>query len=336
VPGLVTHIEDFEDIELDDETENEPGLTRRLEIVLNEAATGQRLDRVLATATELSRMRIQALLGEGRITRDGAQIADASAKARAGQHIVIDIPPPVAAIPEPQEIPLTIVFEDEDMMVIDKPAGLVVHPGAGNPDGTLVNALLAYCGDRLSGIGGVRRPGIVHRLDKDTSGLMVVAKTDRAHISLAQQLQTRTLKRIYTAVVWGKPTPVTGRIEGNIGRRPNDRKRMALVPHGGRTAVTHYRTIRSYKTASVVECRLETGRTHQIRVHMAHIGHPLVGDPAYGLKRLPKDAPALAKSLPRQALHATQVTFLHPVTNMEMCYSSPVPSDIAELIAGMS
>jgi 23S rRNA pseudouridine1911/1915/1917 synthase len=336
MPGLVTNIEDFDDIELDDETENEPGLARRLEIVFDEAAAGQRIDRVLAAATELSRMRIQALLGEGRITRDGAQITDASARTRAGQHIVIDIPPPVAAIPEPQDIPLSIVFEDEDMMVIDKPAGLVVHPGAGNPDGTLVNALLAYCGDRLSGIGGVRRPGIVHRLDKDTSGLMVVAKTDRAHISLAHQLQTRTLKRIYTAVVWGKPTPATGRIEGNIGRRPNDRKRMALVPHGGRPAVTYYRTLKSYKTASVVECRLETGRTHQIRVHMAHIGHPLVGDPAYGLKRLPKDAPALAKSLPRQALHATQVTFLHPVTNMEMCYSSPVPNDIAELIAGMS
>jgi 23S rRNA pseudouridine1911/1915/1917 synthase len=325
-----------DDLDLDDDLQEEPSLGTRLEITLTEAAAGERLDRALAAATDLSRMRIQALLAEGRIMRDGVQATNASAKAKAGQHIVIDIPPPIPAIPKPQDIPLSIVFEDEDMMVIDKPAGLVVHPGAGNPDGTLVNALLAYCGDRLSGIGGVRRPGIVHRLDKDTSGLMVVAKTDRAHISLAHQLQTRTLKRIYTAVVWGKPTPATGRIEGNIGRRPNDRKRMALVPHGGRPAVTHYRTLKSYKTASVVECRLETGRTHQIRVHMAHIGHPLVGDPAYGLKRLPKDAPALAKSLPRQALHATQVTFLHPVTNMEMCYSSPVPNDIAELIARMS
>jgi 23S rRNA pseudouridine1911/1915/1917 synthase len=333
---LVTDIEDFDDAELDDEAESEPALARRIEITLTEDAAGQRLDRALAAAAALSRMRVQALLAAGRVTRDGAPVNDASAKARAGQRIVIDIPPPVAAFPQPQDIPLTVVFEDEDMMVIDKPAGLVVHPGAGNPDGTLVNALLAYCGDTLSGIGGVRRPGIVHRLDKDTSGLMVVAKTDRAHISLAGQLQTRTLKRIYTAVVWGKPMPPTGRIEGNIGRRPNDRKRMALVAHGGKPAVTHYRTLKSYKTASVVECRLETGRTHQIRVHMAHIGHPLVGDPAYGLKRLPKDAPALAKSLPRQALHATQVTFLHPVTNMEMCYSSPVPNDIAELIASMS
>jgi 23S rRNA pseudouridine1911/1915/1917 synthase len=320
----------------DDEIE-EPSLSRRIEVTLDEAAAGQRLDRALAAAVpDLSRVRIQAMLAEGRVTRDGAPISDASAKAKPGQHIVIEIPPPVAAIPQPQDIPLTIVFEDEEMLVIDKPAGLVVHPGAGNPDGTLVNALLAYCGDQLSGIGGVRRPGIVHRLDKDTSGLMVVAKTDRAHVALSAQLQSRTLKRIYTAVVWGKPMPLTGRIEGNIGRSPNDRKRMALVSHGGRAAVTHYRTLKSYKTVSVIECRLETGRTHQIRVHMAHIGHPLVGDPAYGLKRLPKDAPALAKSLPRQALHATLVTFLHPVTNMEMCYSSPVANDIAELIASLT
>lgn len=327
----------IDELDLDEDLAEEPSPTRRLEVTLDESAAGQRLDRALADALpELSRVRVQAMLAEGRVTRDGVPVSDASARAKPGQHIVIDIPAPIDAYPQPQDIPLTVVFEDDEMLVIDKQAGLVVHPGAGNHDQTLVNALLFHCGGTLSGIGGVRRPGIVHRLDKDTSGLMVVAKTDRAHIALSSQLQNRTLKRIYNAVVWGQPMPRTGRIEGNIGRSPNDRKRMALVSHGGKPAVTHYRTLESYKTASLVECRLETGRTHQIRVHMAHIGHPLVGDPVYGLKRLPKDAPAVAKSLPRQALHATQVTFLHPLTNIEMCYSSPVSRDIASLIAGMS
>jgi 23S rRNA pseudouridine1911/1915/1917 synthase len=241
----------------------------------------------------------------------------------------------MAAIPQPQEIPLTILFEDAEMLVIDKPAGLVVHPGAGNPDHTLVNALLAYCGDQLSGIGGVRRPGIVHRLDKDTSGLMVVAKTDRAHASLSAQLQARTLKRIYNAVVWGRPMPMNGKVEGDIGRSPTNRKRMALVTHGGRPAVTHYRTIGPLKGASLIECRLETGRTHQIRVHMASLGNPLVGDPVYGLKRLPKDAATEARTFPRQALHATQISFLHPVSRTEMCYISSVPDDMGALIAAL-
>jgi len=228
VPGLVTNIEDFpDDLEIDEVVELEPSLARRIEVTLDETADGQRLDRALADAVPaLSRVRIQAMLAEGRVTRDGVPIDNASAKARTGQHIVIDIPPPVAAIPQPQHIPLTIAFEDDEMLVIDKPAGLVVHPGAGNPDGTLVNALLAYCGDRLSGIGGVRRPGIVHRLDKDTSGLMVVAKTDRAHVALSAQLQSRTLKRIYTAVVWGNPMyPPDPRPHGPYrappGRRPS-------------------------------------------------------------------------------------------------------------------
>jgi 23S rRNA pseudouridine1911/1915/1917 synthase len=310
---------------------------RRIEIVLDEAAAGQRLDKALAAAApDLSRMRIQALMAEGRILRDGALVGDASAKARAGQRFVIDIPPAVPATPVAQDIPFPIVFEDEEMLVIDKPAGLVVHPGAGNPDRTLVNALLAYCGDQLSGIGGVRRPGIVHRLDKDTSGLMVVAKTDRAHHALAAELASRTLKRVYTAVVWGHPSPVQGTIEGNIGRSPNDRKRMTVLAHGGKSAVTHYRVLQRLKGASVVECRLETGRTHQIRVHMAHIGHPLIGDPLYGAKRTIKDAAAAAKMFTRQALHATQVTFLHPLTKMEMCYSSRLPTDLVDLIAGLS
>jgi 23S rRNA pseudouridine1911/1915/1917 synthase len=333
----VTDDGDFEDGDLDEADAGETGQPRLIDIVLSETAAGQRLDRALADAApELSRVRVQALLSEGRITRDGVAVNDASARAKPGQRFIIAVPPPVAAIPQPQDIPLDIVFEDDEMLVIDKAAGLVVHPGAGNPDGTLVNALLAHCGSRLSGIGGVRRPGIVHRLDKDTSGLMVVAKTDRAHFSLSAQLQSRTLKRIYTAVAWGKLMPQAGRIEGNIGRSPNDRKRMALLTRGGRTAVTHYKTVQSFKIATVVECRLETGRTHQIRVHLAHQGHPLVGDPVYGLKRPPKDAPALARTFPRQALHATQVTFLHPLTNEEMCYSSPVSKDIAALIATLS
>jgi 23S rRNA pseudouridine1911/1915/1917 synthase len=309
---------------------------RRIDIVLDESAQGQRLDRALVAALpDLSRVRIQALMAEGRIMRDGAIAADASARARPGQRIVIDIPQPLAATPEAQEIPLAIVFEDAEMLVIDKPAGLVVHPGAGNPDRTLVNALLAHCGDQLSGIGGVRRPGIVHRLDKDTSGLMVVAKTDRAHAALSAQLQSRTLKRIYNAVVWGWPNPAAGRIEGNIGRSPNDRKRMALVATGGKPAVTHYSRVRPLKGAALVECRLETGRTHQIRVHMASIGYPLIGDPLYGARKPPKDAPAAARGFHRQALHATQISFLHPLTKAEMCYASVMASDLSKLIAAL-
>ncbi len=310
---------------------------RRIELVLDEAAAGHRLDRALALAVpDLSRVRIQALLAERHVTRDGAVVTDASARARPGQRVTIEIPTPVPANPIAQDIPLTIVFEDEELLVIDKPPGLVVHPGAGNPDRTLVNALLAHCGDQLSGIGGVRRPGIVHRLDKDTSGLMIAAKTDRAHASLAAQLQARTLKRVYHAVVWGRPAPAAGRIEGNIGRDPHDRQRMALVAHGGKPAVTHYKVLRTFKTASLVECRLETGRTHQIRVHMISVNHPLIGDRVYGARRLPQDATEAARSFPRQALHATQVTFLHPVTKLELCYTSSVSTDIAALIDDLS
>jgi 23S rRNA pseudouridine1911/1915/1917 synthase len=305
--------------------------------MLGEAAAGMRLDRAVADALpELSRVRVQALLAEGRVRRDGAVVTDASSRARPGQHIAIEIPPPVSATPAAQEIPLAIVFEDAEMLVIDKPPGLVVHPGAGNPDHTLVNALLAHCGDQLSGIGGVRRPGIVHRLDKDTSGLMVAAKTDRAHASLSAQLQSRTLKRIYNAVVWGRPSPSAGAISGNIGRNPHDRQRMAVLAEGGKPSVTHYRVVKSLKAASVVECRLETGRTHQIRVHMASIGAPLIGDPLYGAKRPPKEAPEAARNFHRQALHATQISFLHPLTREEMCYASVVASDMADLIVDLA
>ena len=314
----------------------ETELGRRIEVRLGAEAAGQRLDRALAAAVpELSRARIQALLAAGRVARDGVLVSDASAGAKPGQSLVIDIPPPEPARPAPQEIPLAIVFEDEEMLVIDKPPGLVVHPGAGNPDKTLVNALLAHCAGQLSGIGGVRRPGIVHRLDKDTSGLLVVAKTDRAHAALAHQLQSRTLKRIYNAVVWGRPSPAAGKIEGNIGRAPNDRKRMALLAHGGKPAVTHYRMIRPLNGSALVECRLETGRTHQIRVHMASIGNPLVGDPLYGARRVPKTAPEAARHFARQALHATQISFLHPISGGEMCYVSRLAPDIETLIADL-
>jgi len=257
-------------------------------------------------------------------------------KTRDGDRIVIDIPAPAPAEPEAQDIPLVIVFEDEELLVIDKPPGLVVHPGAGNPDKTLVNALLAHCAGSLSGIGGVRRPGIVHRLDKDTSGLMVAAKTDRAHAALAAQLQDRTLKRTYQAVVWGRPNPAAGTIEGNIGRAARDRKRMALVPHGGKPAVTHYRTLRAMEGVSLVECRLETGRTHQIRVHMASIGCHVVGDPLYGPRRFPKGAPQSARGFARQALHATQLRFRHPVSQAELCYSSALSPDIAALLTDLA
>jgi 23S rRNA pseudouridine1911/1915/1917 synthase len=329
-------VNDIVDIGDADEETWETG-ARRIEITLDASAAGRRLDRALALALpELSRVRIQALLAEGCVTRDGAITVDASAKARPGQVLAIDIPAPVAAYPIAQDIPLDIVFEDESLLVIDKPAGLVVHPGAGNPDGTLVNALLAYCGDQLSGIGGVRRPGIVHRLDKDTSGLMVVAKTDRAHAALSAQLEDRSLKRVYNAVAWGRPMPPSGRIEGNIGRSPYDRKKMALVAQGGKPAVTHYRTLRPLDGASLIECRLETGRTHQIRVHLTSIGHPLVGDPLYSARRLPKNAPGPARRFNRQALHATQVTFLHPITKMEMCYNSQLSPDIAGLVDALS
>jgi 23S rRNA pseudouridine1911/1915/1917 synthase len=244
--------------------------------------------------------------------------------------VTVAVPPSAPAIPAAQPIPLSIVFEDEYLLVIDKPAGLVVHPGAGHHDGTLVNALLAYCGDQLSGIGGVRRPGIVHRLDKDTSGLMVAAKTDAAHRGLSAQLADRSLSRTYRAIVWGTPTPVAGRIDAPIGRSPNNRRKMAVVRHGGREAVTLYSTIaRVGGKASLIECKLMTGRTHQIRVHMASSGHPLVGDPLYGRAR--GDGSALAR-FPRQALHATAIAFLHPIDGREMSFVSEPPDDFRNLI----
>lgn len=302
---------------------------------------GQRLDKWLsARLPELSRTRVKALIEQGLVTSAGATIADASAKVKAGQDFTVAVPPDAPAEPEPQPIALTVVYEDDDLIVIDKPPGMVVHPAPGSPDQTLVNALLAHCGQSLSGIGGVRRPGIVHRIDKDTSGLLVVAKNDRAHHGLSEQFAAHSLERAYKALVWGLPTPPNGDIEGAIGRSPQDRKKMAVVSHGGKHAHTHYRVIRPLAggVVSLVECRLSTGRTHQIRVHMTSIGHPLVGDQVYGrsrsakLKTLPESARSALATFPRQALHAYLLGFIHPVSGERLKFESDVASDFSNLI----
>ncbi len=311
---------------------------------------GVRLDRYLAERPELveanvSRTRIKGLIDEGRVTIDGAGGADASAKVAAGAKIVIEIPAPAPAEPQAEDIPLKVVYEDDALIVIDKPAGLVVHPAGGHATGTLVNALIAHCGESLSGIGGVRRPGIVHRLDKDTSGLLVVAKTDAAHRGLAALFadhgRTMPFLREYRALVWGAPERKSGTIDAPLGRHQTHRERMAVMRGGqGREAVTHWRALETYgvdrtgrPTATLVACRLETGRTHQIRVHMAHIGCPLIGDPVYATgfrtkeKLLPEAARLAITGLGRQALHAAALGFPHPVTGEEMEFESPTPAD---------
>jgi 23S rRNA pseudouridine1911/1915/1917 synthase len=319
-------------------------------LTVSETEAGQRLDKVMAAALPaISRSRLKALVTSGhvRLTRDDDEkcVEDASFKVRAGDLISLEIPPPLAAEPQGQDIPLTIVYEDDHLIVINKPAGLVVHPAAGNYDGTLVNALIAHCGDSLSGIGGVKRPGIVHRIDKDTSGLLVVAKTDAAHAGLSEQFAEHSLERIYLAVVWGCPIPPIGTIEGNLGRSPVNRLKMAIQKSGGKHAVTHYKVIARFGPpkapyASLVECRLETGRTHQIRVHMMHIGHPLIGDPAYGRqgrqgKAVPEAARLAAEAFKRQALHASVIGFEHPLTHDFLKFESPLPSDIEQLIKNL-
>ncbi|WP_084536802.1 RluA family pseudouridine synthase [Azospirillum halopraeferens] len=309
-------------------------------------AAGERLDKVLAAhVPELSRSRIRALLEQGHVRLDGRTIADPSQRVKPGQSFDVFVPEAAPALPEAQDIPLTVVYEDEDVLVIDKPPGLVVHPAAGNPDGTLVNALLAHCRDTLSGIGGVRRPGIVHRLDKDTSGLMVVARNDRAHHALTAQFSDRSLSRTYHALVWGVPSPREGTVDANIGRCPADRKKMAVVGEpAGKRAVTRYRVLRAFgRGAALVECTLETGRTHQIRVHMAHIGHPVVGDPLYGRGRpararganaaaLPEPARDALVGFPRQALHAVAIAFVHPASGETVRFSVGLPDDFRGLI----
>lgn len=303
---------------------------------------GNRVDRVIAERLpELSRSRVKALIEAGRVTVDGAALTQPSAKVRLGQVIRLDVPPPADDHPAAQAIDLTILYEDDQVVVLDKPAGLVVHPAPGNRDQTLVNALLAHCGDSLAGIGGVRRPGIVHRLDKDTSGVMVVAKTDRAHASLSEAFAEHSIERAYQAVVWGVPQPREGDIEGPIGRSPINRKKMAVVP-SGKPAFTHYRVIRPLGlAASLVECRLRTGRTHQIRVHMTEIGHSLIGDPVYGrvranrLKALSPAAATEVAGLQRQALHACVLGFTHPVTGQRLRFESAFPADLATLVRSL-
>jgi 23S rRNA pseudouridine1911/1915/1917 synthase len=311
-------------------------------VTFDESASGERLDRALAIALPaLTRSRVKALIEGRRVTlADGTTIEEPSRKVKTGDRVVVDIPEPEPAVPLPQALELDILYEDSDLLVLNKPAGLVVHPAPGNPDHTLVNALLAHCGDSLSGIGGVRRPGIVHRLDKNTSGVMVVAKNDRSHQALSKLFAAHDLTRIYTALVWGEPKPKKGTIEAAIGRHPVDRKRMSVRKTSGRMAVTEYWVEKHFgpnlhPVASLVGAKLGTGRTHQVRVHLSHIGCPVVGDPVYGRKRNSAGPEAL-KTFPRQALHASVLGFRHPTTHKEMNFATELPQDFKRLVASLN
>jgi 23S rRNA pseudouridine1911/1915/1917 synthase len=329
------------------DTENSSG-DRRTALAGNDHA-GWRLDRFLASALpDFSRSRLQQLLEIGAVWLGGRTIKDANHRVKPGETYQVTVPPAAPAIPQGQDIPLEVVYEDKDLIVINKHAGLVVHPAAGNPDGTLVNALIAHCGTKNLAIGGEARPGIVHRLDKDTSGLLVAAKTERAMASLAKQFANHTIERAYNAVVWGSPRDSAGLIESQIGRSPFDRKRMTVLRAGGKRAATRYKVIEKFGPAerpfaSLIECRLETGRTHQIRVHLTHLGHPLIGDPQYGRGRTaprPKDpteerAYTVAAEFPRQALHAFVLGFQHPSLHKTLRFEAPWPADFAVLVAAL-
>lgn len=294
---------------------------------------GWRLDRALAVLVPtMSRERLKALVSAGEVSRNGAPFRDPSFKIKDVADYVINIPAPTPAHNEAQDIALTIIYEDEHLLVVDKPPGLVVHPAAGNFDGTLVNALLHHCAGRLSGIGGVARPGIVHRIDKDTSGLLVVAKTDRAHEGLAKQFADHSIERRYHAIVAGTPLRSSGTVDAPLARSPTNRKKIAIcAPGQGKRAVTHYRVIEPLNGAALIECRLETGRTHQVRVHMASINHPLIGDPVYGRARAAHAAILRELNFVRQALHATLIGFIHPVDRKNMAFESPMPIDMQQL-----
>ena len=309
------------------------GGIQTIDVRLASTHAGWRLDRALADAVPtLSRERLKALIRSGAVEAGGKPVRDPAIKVRGDEGLRVAVPEPTPAHNEAQDIPLTIVFEDDHLLVVDKPAGLVVHPAAGNLDGTLVNALLHHCRGSLSGIGGVARPGIVHRIDKDTSGLLVVAKTDVAHEGLARQFAAHSIDRRYLAIVNGVPKASEGTVDAPLARSAANRKKIAIVEGSrGKRAVTHWKRLNVLKDAALVECRLETGRTHQVRVHMASIGHPLVGDPVYG--RAGKTHGKLLKELQfhRQALHAAELGFIHPVTKNRLSFSSPMPTDMQEL-----
>ncbi|HZH09308.1 MAG TPA: RluA family pseudouridine synthase [Microvirga sp.] len=324
--------------------------TTQQEWILDDGTVAERLDRVLARlASDLSRSRLQALIRDGQVTVDGTPVLDPGRKVGAGARIALQVPPPVPAEPMGEAMDLAIVYEDADVIVIDKPAGLVVHPAAGHESGTLVNALIAHCGESLSGIGGVKRPGIVHRLDKDTSGLLVVAKNDLAHQGLAEQFadhgRTGPLERLYLALVWGVPERRRGTVEAALARSQHNREKIAIVSdenERGRYAITHYEVLeplpQADPMAALVQCELETGRTHQIRVHMAHMGHPLLGDAVYGsgfktkANRLSEPQQTALRALNRQALHAAVLGFEHPRTGEFLRFESPIPADLAMLL----
>ncbi len=321
-------------------------------MTVDAADAGKRLDAVLAAHLDaLSRNRIQSLIKSGDVTVGGAKIVEPKFRVNEGDALTLTLPEPEDPEPKGENIPIKVVYEDEHLIVVDKPAGLVVHPGAGNWTGTLVNALIHHCGDSLSGIGGVRRPGIVHRIDKDTSGLLVVAKTDQAHKGLADQFadhgRSGPLERAYSAIVWGAPASLKGTINANLARSQSNRQKMAVVKTSGRHAVTHWQVKERFSPAeqadlaSLMECRLETGRTHQIRVHMAHIGHPLIGDEDYGsgfktkINRLQGPLKSVVSGFKRQALHAGLLAFEHPASGETLRFGSPYPADFEELLTSL-
>jgi 23S rRNA pseudouridine1911/1915/1917 synthase len=332
------------------------GKAECVSLVVEAADGAMRLDRFLAARLDgregLSRSRVQALIKAGCVSGERGKLLDPGDKVKPGGTVRVELPPAVRAVPAPEDIPLAIVHEDRHLIVIDKPAGLVVHPGAGHGTGTLVNALLAHCGDSLSGIGGVKRPGIVHRLDKDTSGLLVVAKTDAAHRALSEQFAAHgadgRMSRRYLALVWGVPKQQRGRIDAALARSQANRTKIGVVRgEAGRRAVTHYAIVETFDdakgkpVASLIECELETGRTHQIRVHLAHIGQPIMGDATYGayfaasLRRLSPAAQAALKALGRQALHAAHLGFEHPATRRKLTFDCRLPADMTALVEAL-
>ncbi len=307
--------------------------------IVNKDFKGQRIDKFLSLVLpEISRSQMQKLIALGNVVCDDVTIGDNSYKVKEGESFTITMPEAVDAVPQPQEIPLEIVYQDEDLVVVNKPAGMVVHPAAGAPDKTMVNALLFWCKD-LSGIGGIKRPGIVHRIDKETSGLLVVAKNDNAHKFLCEQFAEHSIERTYYAFTFGVPQPLKGTIEGDIGRSPYDRKKMAVVSKGGKKAITHYQVVENFgNLAALVKCNLETGRTHQIRVHLSKQGHNLIGDKVYVKakkiteKSVAEEVKQFINGFSRQALHAQSLGFIHPRTKQKVLFEVPMPEDLNKLL----